>query len=78
MVCERSSALILAFGTSANVAAAYSRVEDLDGILGCLEKKARLFRFRGDHALAEEMEKMFDQASDKARQRENEIRGINA
>lgn len=56
--------------------AAYEKVEDLDGRLGCLEKKARLFRYRGEEALAEEIEKMYDQAVEQAQALENEIRGL--
>lgn len=54
---------------------AYDRVEDVDGILSCLERKAMLFRYRGDDGLAEEVDKMYEAEMDEARKREDEARG---
>ncbi|PSK34827.1 hypothetical protein B9Z65_1410 [Elsinoe australis] len=54
----------------------FDKVRDLDGTLACLQKKALLFRFRGEEALAEEMERMYDAEVGEARRREREMRGV--
>ncbi|KAF2150472.1 hypothetical protein K461DRAFT_280471 [Myriangium duriaei CBS 260.36] len=55
---------------------AFTRVEDVDGTLSCLERKAMLFRYRGEDVLAEEMDKMLEAEVDQARKREAQVRGF--
>jgi len=49
-------------------------MEDLDGILSCLDKKAMLYRYKGDNDLAEEMDIMYEaeikQSKDKEREKD--------
>jgi len=54
---------------------AYNKVEDVEGILSCLEKKAALFRYRGEESLAEEMDRMYDAHVTEMRRREDAARG---
>jgi len=59
-----------------SVTTAYDRVEDVEGILSCLDKKAALFRYRGEEGLAEEMDGMYDAEIAEVRRREDEARGV--
>lgn len=52
---------------------AFDRVEDLEGRLACLERKAAVFRYRGEEDLAGEMEGMVDALVEEKRQRLREI-----
>ena len=62
-------------GLTTLVITAYDRVEDVDGILSCLEKKSALFRYRGEDGLADEMDGMYDAEVAEMKKRENEARG---
>ncbi|KAF4548527.1 Anaphase-promoting complex subunit 5-like protein [Elsinoe fawcettii] len=53
----------------------FAQVEDLDGTLECLQKKIILFRYRGEEALAEEMEGMYAAELEESRRREREVTG---
>ena len=55
---------------------AYDRVEDVDGILACLEKKAAVFRYRGEDGLADEVDRMYDAEVAEMKKREDEARGV--
>ena len=55
---------------------AFDQVEDLEGSLTCIEKKATIFRHRQEGALAEELDKMYDAVVDAAVNRANEVMGV--
>ncbi|KAF1344748.1 anaphase-promoting complex subunit 5-domain-containing protein [Delphinella strobiligena] len=54
---------------------AYTQVEDLDGILSTIAKKATLYGYRGEEALAEEMEGLYAHVVEEAEKRLEEILG---
>ena len=56
---------------------AYDRVENLKGTLDCLDKKATIFRARGEERLAKEMERMYDARMQEAQDRQDEMLGRN-
>jgi len=55
---------------------AFDQVEDAEGSLSCIEKKATIFRHRQDEPLAEELDRMFDAVAGTATMRANEAMGI--
>lgn len=61
--------------TDKNSLAAYTQVEDLDGILSTIAKKATLYGYRGEEALAEEMEGLYAHVVEEAEKRLEEILG---
>jgi len=57
--------------------AAYTRVEDLDGVLATIAKKAMLYDYRGEEALAREMEEVYARTVEGAERRIEEMMGRN-
>ncbi|PNS19687.1 hypothetical protein CAC42_7531 [Sphaceloma murrayae] len=55
---------------------AYAQLQHHDGTLECLQKKAMLFRYRGEETVAEEMEGMYAAVLEEGRKREREARGV--
>ncbi|GAB7353578.1 hypothetical protein MBLNU459_g4004t2 [Dothideomycetes sp. NU459] len=56
--------------------AAYTQVDDLEGILETLGKKAMIFSYRGEDALVEEMETLYAHTVEEAEKREAETLGL--
>jgi anaphase-promoting complex subunit 5 len=54
---------------------AYVKVEDLDGILDCLMKKAMLYKHRDDDDMIEEMERLYNSTVQEAERRQLAIQG---
>lgn len=54
---------------------AYAKMEDLNGTLDCLAKKAAVFAWRGEEALEEEMRALFEHTVEEAAKREEEMLG---
>lgn len=61
-----------------NTSAAFDQVEDVEGSLACLEKKATIFRHRNEESLAAEVDMMYDAVANAALIRDNEARGIDS
>ncbi|KAL1301515.1 hypothetical protein AAFC00_005758 [Neodothiora populina] len=56
---------------------AYARVEDLDGVLATVARKAMLFAYKGEEALAEETEEVYAHVVAEAEKRTEELLGRN-
>lgn len=61
-----------------DTSAAFDQVEDVEGSLSCLEKKATIFRHRQEDSLAAEVDMMYDAVANAALLRDNEARGVNS
>lgn len=55
---------------------AYEQLEDVEGTLECLEKKATIFRYRREDLLAAEMDRMYDAIADAAVERDNKSKSF--
>lgn len=54
---------------------AFTRAEDLDGLLETLGRKAMLFEYRGEEVLVEEMRSLYAHAVEEAERREGDMLG---
>jgi hypothetical protein len=61
-----------------NVQTEYVKVEDLDGILDSLMKKAMLYKHRDDEDMIEEMERLYNSTVQEAERRQLAMQGQGA